>query len=453
LTAKHELRIRNLLWVAAALLLVFLGLQLVRPELKNPPVTAELQAPPEVKQILRNSCYNCHSNQTKLAWFDQIVPAYWLVASDVKQARMHLNFSEIGAQPAAAQKAALYEAVNQIQFGAMPLPSYRRVHPGALVTAPQLAALEAYLNPPMALSAASFADVRAADMQFAVWMAARADTRPAQVSAAPNGIAFPSDYRNWKLIGSTDRFDNQTLRAILGNDIAIQAIADHHTNPWPDGATFAKIAWKKQPDGTGLVRTGEFVQVEFMIKDAKKYAATLGWGFARWRGADLKPYGKDASFTAECVGCHTPLRANDYVFTLPIQYHAALTGDLPYNPLEWKMISSSLNDRDSTMSTLFGNDLAVDYVRANVQQKYPAGSALALVTWARQEDPHWFGARIPAMPKSVEFLSVKPSGDNRLSFSYRKFEGAPLAQTSAEEGAPPDERGAFLLGLRAAVMP
>ncbi len=90
--------IRILIWIAAALSLIFLGLQFVRPEIGNPPVTADLQAPPEVKQILRNSCYNCHSNETKLAWFDQVVPAYWLVASDVKRARMHVNFSELGAR-------------------------------------------------------------------------------------------------------------------------------------------------------------------------------------------------------------------------------------------------------------------------------------------------------------------------------------------------------------------
>ena len=102
------------------------------------------------------------------------------------------------------------------------------------------------------------------------------------------------------------------------------------------------------------MRTGAFVQVEFMIKDAAKYAATLGWGFARWRGADLQPYGKDAAFADECVGCHTPLRKSDYVFTVPVK-----------DPPRWKVIASSVNNRNSTMSTLFGNDLAVQYARTN----------------------------------------------------------------------------------------
>jgi hypothetical protein len=119
---------RAVWWAVVVACLAFLGIQFVRPELTNPPVTAEIQAPPEVKQILRNSCYNCHSNETKLPWFDEVAPAYWIVIRDVKEAREHLNFSEIGKLPAGQQKGVLFEAVNMIQLGAMPLPSYTRVH-------------------------------------------------------------------------------------------------------------------------------------------------------------------------------------------------------------------------------------------------------------------------------------------------------------------------------------
>jgi mono/diheme cytochrome c family protein len=62
-------------------LLLFAGLQFARPELRNPPVAAEIQAPAEVKAIFKHSCYNCHSNETELAWFDRIVPAYWIIPS------------------------------------------------------------------------------------------------------------------------------------------------------------------------------------------------------------------------------------------------------------------------------------------------------------------------------------------------------------------------------------
>jgi hypothetical protein len=304
-------------WPVSILGLLIVSAQFIRPELTNPPVTADLQAPPAVKEILRTSCYNCHSNETKPSWFDSFVPAYWLVASDVKEARKHLNFSEIGKLPPAQQKALLFDAVNKIQLSAMPLPSYRRVHPGSAVTPEQLAVLRAYLSPADAAKAAEPAEIAAADGEYDTWI--HSAGRSHDVRPEPNGIAFLPDYKNWKTISSTERFDNHTIREILGNDIAVKAIAENHINPWPDGTTFAKVAWAMQLDDKGVAHTGKFAQVEFMIKDSQKYAATKGWGFGRWRGTDLKPYGKDASFTNECVECHTPLHKNDYVFTTPIR--------------------------------------------------------------------------------------------------------------------------------------
>jgi len=304
-------------WLAGVLVIAVAGIQFLRPKLANPPVTADLDAPPEVKKILQTSCYNCHSNETKLPWFDRVVPAYWIAARDVKLDRAHLNFSEIGKPPAAQQKAALYESVSQIELGAMPLPDYRRVHPESVIHPEELAALKSYLTPAVPLPPSTQNEISAADAQYEKWIQAAGAT-PA-VSPAPNGIAFLSDYKNWKAISSTDRFDNHTMRQILGNDIAVQAIAENHIDPWPDGAAFAKVAWLEQVDDKGSIRPGAFFQVEFMIRDSKKYAETLGWGWARWRGLELTPYGKDANFTSECVGCHRPLAGTNYVFTPPIR--------------------------------------------------------------------------------------------------------------------------------------
>jgi hypothetical protein len=197
------------------------------------------------------------------------------VANDVKEARIRLNFSEIGSQPAARQKAVLFEAVNQIQLGAMPLTSYLRIHPKTAMTAKQLAILRAYLSPPAPATAAAEADVAAAGTQYGKWVAAT--NGPLQVRDEPNSVAFLPDYKNWRAISSTDRFDNGTRRVILGNDIAIKAIAENDISPWPDGTTFAKVTWYQQPDGTGFVRTGAFEQVELMIKHSTKYASTAGW--------------------------------------------------------------------------------------------------------------------------------------------------------------------------------
>src|ERR1700679_3173245 len=176
MASSPEPRFRALLWIVVILGVVFVGLQFVRPELTNPPVTAELQAPEEVKQILRNSCYSCHSNETKLPWFDQVVPAYWVVTSDVKEARKHLNLSEIGKLPAAQQKGFLFEAVNFIQMGAMPLPAYLKVHPDARGTPEQLAVLRNFLTaapaPDPDAAAKAMAAASATDEEYDKWVQA-----------------------------------------------------------------------------------------------------------------------------------------------------------------------------------------------------------------------------------------------------------------------------------------
>jgi hypothetical protein len=303
------------LFVVCALA-AFLAAQVLRPRIDHPPVTAEIKAPPQVKQILRNSCYNCHSNETRLSWFDQPAPAYWLVARDVRLARSRLNFSEIGKLPEAKQRGMLFEAVNQIQLGAMPLPRYRALHPGATVTPAQLATLRAYLDP-FATNAPPLPRVPAGDV-VPTPPAAQAAVTALPVRPAPNGLAFFPDYKSWRAISTTDRGDNHTMRVILGNDIAIRAVANHQIQPWPDGAAFAKVAWQAVPDAQGVLHTGKFVQVEFMVKGKAKFKSSAGWGFGRWLGPELKPYGADAHFAGECVGCHRPVRDNDYVYTMPI---------------------------------------------------------------------------------------------------------------------------------------
>src|SRR5580658_4770048 len=128
-------------------LVTFALMQLVRPGIPARPATAEVQAPPEVRRVLEKDCYSCHSDQRRLSWFDRIVPGYWLVRHDILTAREHLEFSTLGARPPAAQKATLYEAVNMIQLGAMPLPAFVKLHPKARVAPEDLATLKAYLSP------------------------------------------------------------------------------------------------------------------------------------------------------------------------------------------------------------------------------------------------------------------------------------------------------------------
>jgi hypothetical protein len=146
------------------------------------------------------------------------------------------------------------------------------------------------------------------------------------------------------------------------------------------------------------------------------------------------------------LGC---TRENARVATT-LNNSAALVGELPSNPMQGKVITSWVDKQGSTMSTMFGNDVAVHYARTNPDAKYPTGSVLSVVTWSQQEDPRWFGGNIPANAKSVEFVSVGPEAN---AYSYQRYEGTPLKKVAGEDGAVPNERVAYLLSQRAAVMP
>ena len=138
----------------------------------------------------------------------------------------------------------------------------------------------------------------------------------AEQPVAPNGIAIYPDYMSWKVVSPSYREDKGHIRIITGNEIAIAALRAGK-KPLPDGSVLAKVAWKaeKHPNFPVATEPGAFVQVEFMVKAAKKYKETGGWGFARFVGNELKPYGKDANFVGECFGCHIPVASNDYLFT------------------------------------------------------------------------------------------------------------------------------------------
>jgi hypothetical protein len=133
------------------------------------------------------------------------------------------------------------------------------------------------------------------------------------------GIKLPSGYRDWRLISvAHEKGDLNDLRAILGNDVAIKAYREGQL-PFPDGTVIARLAWKYQPseeNNRAFGREQSFVagdptNVQFMVKDSKKYAATGGWGFAQFTNG--KPDGEAVHNT--CFACHVPAKDRDFVFT------------------------------------------------------------------------------------------------------------------------------------------
>lgn len=442
-----------------AFVMVIAAMQLVRPGIPRKPATAEVQFPPEIRAILEKDCYSCHSDQVRLSWFDQIVPGYWLARADVLHAREHLDFSTLGAQPAAVQRGALYAAVTMMQLGAMPLPRFLALHPEAKVRREDLDTLKAYLAPWSALPASAGTATTAGPPTLAQ------QESVTTVRPELNGFAFDSNFENWKPISTTDRGDNHSLRFVLGNAIALDASQNGHMHPWPDGTRLAKVAWQQQLGPDGLIHPGRFIQVELMEKDAGRYRTTKGWGWGRWRGLDLTPYGRDANFVVECTTCHLPVAGDDYVYTLPIttanvagsevanRSAAGLPANLPWQPLAWSAITLYVDPATQTTATLYGNDTAMSAIRrsaassaSSAELTYAQGSVLALVTWSQRDDPHWFGARIPDLPRSVEFVQVEATQ------RYLRFAGTGLSEVSAP-AAVAVERTRFILSLPPAELP
>jgi len=149
----------------------------------------------------------------------------------------------------------------------------------------------------------------------------------AESDASPiYGITIPAGYRDWRLI-SVNHLTGDNLkqvRAQLGNDIAIKAYQEGKL-PFPDGAIIAALHWNEASSdennkvlatgfpGAGLQSSvaASAVNVQFMVKDSKKYATTGGWGFADFKNG--KP--GDEALHKTCFPCHQPAKDRDYVFT------------------------------------------------------------------------------------------------------------------------------------------
>ena len=146
----------------------------------------------------------------------------------------------------------------------------------------------------------------------------------------PNGLAFSEfrGYEGWQTISIS--YNEGLLAVILGNPVMIDAYkagVPGNGKPFPDGAKMAKIHWnpkkKETYPGQPLVPTTQH-DVDFMVKDGKRFADSGGWGYAVFDYdaasdtfkpgtlADTPPQGNDA----KCgFACHTLVKTRDYVFT------------------------------------------------------------------------------------------------------------------------------------------
>lgn len=115
--------------ILMGILIVFVIIQFIRPD-KNDSndetydIATKYEVPKEVSQILKVSCNDCHSNQTRYPWYSNIQPVAWWLDHHVTDGKKHLNFSEFTKRPVAFQNHKLKETVEMVEELEMPLPSY-----------------------------------------------------------------------------------------------------------------------------------------------------------------------------------------------------------------------------------------------------------------------------------------------------------------------------------------
>jgi hypothetical protein len=139
-------------------------------------------------------------------------------------------------------------------------------------------------------------------------------------SAGPIFVTtIPPGYRDWRLISVSHEAGNlNSIGAVLGNDVAIKAYREGKL-PYPDGTIIAALHYGHAPSAENNKVFGQaqsFVpgpptNIQFMVKDSTKYAATGGWGFATF--VDGKPAA--AASMKSCFPCHNQANASDLVFT------------------------------------------------------------------------------------------------------------------------------------------
>ena len=122
------------------LLLVFIVIQFFRPAknissgISANDVTTKYTIPEDVQTALKTACYDCHSNNTKYPWYNNIQPVAWWLADHVNEGKRELNFSEFASYKIGRQYRKLDEVNKQIKEGEMPLSSYTLIHKDAILS-------------------------------------------------------------------------------------------------------------------------------------------------------------------------------------------------------------------------------------------------------------------------------------------------------------------------------
>ena len=126
--------------ILVILLVAFVIIQFFPIDKNNPEPTPQLDflniknTPDHIKTLVRNGCYDCHSNETKYVWYSKVQPIGWFLKKHIDEGRKHLNFSTFATYEPKRQAHKLFEVGEMIEQKEMPLDSYVVGHPEANLT-------------------------------------------------------------------------------------------------------------------------------------------------------------------------------------------------------------------------------------------------------------------------------------------------------------------------------
>lgn len=121
-------------------LIAFIAIQFARPagniseQVLQTDISNTCNIPENVHTLLKNACYDCHSNNTNYPWYSNIQPVGWLLAKDIENGKAMINFSEFGSYSSTRMISKLQGIENRIKEGTMPLPAYQLMHKNGRLT-------------------------------------------------------------------------------------------------------------------------------------------------------------------------------------------------------------------------------------------------------------------------------------------------------------------------------
>ena len=134
------------------MLVVFVAIQFIQPagniskEILATDISKVFIIPENVQSVLKNSCYDCHSNNTRYPWYSYIQPGGWWMASHIKEGKENLNFSEFGTYSKRKQQNKLRSSAKTIDDETMPIKPYLIIHTNAKLTKDQKTLVADWIN-------------------------------------------------------------------------------------------------------------------------------------------------------------------------------------------------------------------------------------------------------------------------------------------------------------------